>query len=319
MTVSSRRVWRAALPTLLIVGIFAGSAGIALPVLAYLIYRREQSLWLPAVLLALAVLILLYAWRYWLHPKIWTRGHVLRIDNPFRRYQFDWDDITLIAPGENGLVVASDEQVAEAWCVQKSTAATKKGRLTRADRIASSLLDILEIYHPPISDEETGLRIRRARPHESALLTRIERATSKAGLNHIFPADTFPYPTNAVAKRWRQLLHDRSSRVHVLDRLEKPVGYVAFNADTVLHLGVDPKHQRRGYGSALLEFASLEIFDAGISEAQVWVLVENHGARAFFRWHGWQDTADRRDCRYPPQPLQLKMVRRNPSAPRRSR
>ena len=319
MTVSSRRVWRAALPTLLIVGIFAGWAGIALPVLAYLIYRREQSLWLPLVLLALAVVILLYAWRYGLHPKIWTRGHVLRIDNPFRRYEFDWDDITLIAPGENGLVVASEEQVAEAWCVQKSTAATKKGRLTRADRIASSLLDILEMYHPPISDEETGLRIRRARPHESALLTRIERATSKACLAHIFPADTFPYPTNAVAKRWRQLLHDRSSRVHVLDRLEKPVGYVAFNADTILHLGVDPKHQRRGYGSALLEFASLEIFDAGRSEAQVWVLVENHGARAFFRWHGWRDTADRRDCRYPPQPLQLKMVRRNPSAPRRSR
>lgn len=319
MTVSSRRVWRAALPTLLIVGIFAGSAGIGLPVLAYLIYRREQSLWLPLVLLALAVLILLYAWRYGLHPKIWTRGHVLRIDNPFRRYEFDWDDITLIAPGENGLVVASEQQVAEAWCVQKSTAATKKGRLTRADRIASSLLDILEMYHPPISDEETGLRIRRARPHESALLTRIERATSKACLAHIFPADTFPYPTNAVAKRWRQLLHDRSSRVHVLDRLEKPVGYVAFNADTILQLGVDPKHQRRGYGSALLEFASLEIFDAGRSEAQVWVLVENHGARAFFRWHGWRDTADRRDCRYPPQPLQLKMVRRNPSAPRRSR
>jgi ribosomal protein S18 acetylase RimI-like enzyme len=319
MTVSSRRVWRAALPTLLIVAIFAGWAGIALPVLAYLIYRREQSLWLPLVLLALAVLILLYAWRYGLHPKIWTRGHVLRIDNPFRRYEFDWDDITLIAPGENGLVVASEEQVAEAWCVQKSTAATKKGRLTRADRIASSLLDILEMYHPPISDEETGLRIRRARPHESALLTRIERATSKACLAHIFPADTFPYPTNAVAKRWRQLLHDRSSRVHVLDRLGKPVGYVAFNADTILHLGVDPKHQRRGYGSALLEFASLEIFDAGRSEAQVWVLVENHGARAFFRWHGWRDTADRRDCRYPPQPLQLKLVRRNPSAPRRSR
>jgi ribosomal protein S18 acetylase RimI-like enzyme len=319
MTVSSRRVWRAALPTLLIVGIFAGSAGIALPVLAYLIYRREQSLWLPAVLLALAVLILLYAWRYWLHPKIWTRGHVLRIDNPFRRYQFDWDDITLIAPGENGLVVASDEQVAEAWCVQKSNTATKKGRLTRADRIASSLLDILEIYHPPISDEETGLRIRRARPHESALLTRIERATSKAGLTHIFPAEKFPYPTNAVAKRWRRLLHDRSIRVHILDRLDKPVGYVAFNADTILHLGVDPKHQRRGYGSALLEFASLEIFDAGMSDAQVWVLVENHGGRAFFRWHGWRDTADRRNCRYPPRPLELKMVRRNPSAPRRSR
>ena len=88
--------------------------------------------------------------------------------------------------------MASDDQIAEAWCVQKSTGATKKGRLARADRIASSLLDTLELYHPPITDEETGLRIRRARPHESAVLTRIERAASKAGLAHIFPADKFP-------------------------------------------------------------------------------------------------------------------------------
>ena len=319
MTVSSRRVWRAGLPTLLIVGIFAGVIGIALPVLAYLIYRREQTPWLPVVLLVLAALTLLYAWRYGLHPKIWTRGHVLRIDNPWRHYEFDWDDITLIAPGENGLVVASDDQVAEAWCVQKSTAATKKGRFTRADRIASSLLDILDLYHPPISDEETGLRIRRARPHESAVLTRIERATSKLNLAHVFPADQFPYPTDAVAKRWRQLLHDRSSRVHILEWFDKPVGYVAFNADTILHLGVDPKHLRRGYGSALLEFASLEIFDAGISVAQAWVLVDNHAARAFFRSHGWRDTPERRDCKYLPRPKQLKMMRQNPSAPRRSR
>ena len=319
MTVSSRRVWRAGLPTLLIVGIFAGVIGIALPVLAYLIYRREQTPWLPVVLLVLAALTLLYAWRYGLHPKIWTRGHVLRIDNPWRHYEFDWDDITLIAPGENGLVVASDDQVAEAWCVQKSTAATKKGRFTRADRIASSLLDILDLYHPPISDEETGLRIRRARPHESAVLTRIERATSKLNLAHVFPADQFPYPTDAVAKRWRQLLHDRSSRVHILEWFDKPVGYVAFNADTILHLGVDPKHQRRGYGSALLEFASLEIFDAGITEAHLWVLVDNQAARAFYRSHGWRETPERRLSKYPPRPQELRMMLRNPSAPRRSR
>ena len=319
MTVSSRRVWRAGLPTLLIVGIFAGVIGIALPVLAYLIYRREQTPWLPVVLLVLAALTLLYAWRYGLHPKIWTRGHVLRIDNPWRHYVFDWDDITLIAPGENGLVVASDDQVAEAWCVQKSTAATKKGRFTRADRIASSLLDTLDLYHPPISDEETGLRIRRARPHESAVLTRIERATSKLNLAHVFPADQFPYPTDAVAKRWRQLLHDRSSRVHILEWFDKPVGYVAFNADTILHLGVDPKHQRRGYGSALLEFASLEIFDAGITEAHLWVLVDNQAARAFYRSHGWRETPERRHSNYPPRPQELRMMLRNPSAPRRSR
>jgi GNAT superfamily N-acetyltransferase len=38
------------------------------------------------------------------------------------------------------------------------------------------------------------------------------------------------------------------------------VGYVAFDVDTVHHLGVVPQHTRRGYGSALLEFACMEIY-----------------------------------------------------------
>ena len=74
----------------------------------------------------------------------------------------------------------------------------------------------------------------------------------------------------------------------------RPVGFVAFNDDTVLHLGVVPHQTRRGYGSALLEFASLEIFAGGESEASLWVLVGNEAARAFYRSHRWTDTADRR-------------------------
>ena len=151
------------------------------------------------------------------------------------------------------------------------------------------------------------------------MLTRIERATSKFNLAHIFPADQFPYPTETGGEAMASAAARSIKQVHILEWLEKPVGYVAFTADTILHLGVDPKHQRRGYGSALLEFASLEIFDAGISEAQAWVLVDNQAARAFYRSHGWRDTAARRDCKYPPRPQELKMMRQNPSAPRRSR
>jgi ribosomal protein S18 acetylase RimI-like enzyme len=319
MTVSTRRVWRAATPTLVIVSIFAGMAGIAIPVLAYLIYSRQQTPWLAIVFLVLAGLALLYAWRFGWHPRIRAEDDVLRIDNPVRSHKFQWDDITLIAPGENGLIVGSEDQLAEAWCVQKSKSATRRGTVTRADRIASALIDILEQHNPPITNDQTGLRIRRGRPDEAGLLTQMERACSEAGLSHIFPPAKFPYPTAAVAARWRRLLHDRFTRVHVLDLLDAPVGYVAFTADTVLHLGVVPQQRRRGYGSALLEFASLEIFDSGVREAQLWVLVENIVGRAFYRSHGWRETDDRRDCTFPPQPPELRMVRRNPAAPRRSR
>jgi GNAT superfamily N-acetyltransferase len=319
MTVSTRRVWRAAPPTLALVAMFAALAGIAVPVLAFLIYRHEGTLWIPLLLAALTVLAVLYAWRFGLHPRLIANEGGIRIDNPIRRYEFEWDDVTVIAPGENGLLIGSEERLAEAWCIQKSNHASKRGRTTRADRVAGELIDLLELYQPPVSDDETGLRIRRARPDEHILLTRMERASSEAALGHIFPPAEHPYPTAEVAKRWRRLLRDRLVWVHILELYDVPVGYVAFAIDTVHHLAVVPQHLRRGYGSALLEFASLEMFDRGVPEARLWVLVDNHLARAFYRSHGWHENDQRRDCVFPPHPQELQMTRRNPAAPRRSR
>jgi GNAT superfamily N-acetyltransferase len=319
MTVSNRRVWRAAPPTLALVGAFAVVAGIAVPVLAFLIYQNERTPWIPLLLAVLTVLAVLYAWRFGLHPRLSADGQGIRIDNPIRRYVFEWDDVTVIAPGENGLLIGSEDRVAEAWCIQKSNHASKRGRTTRADRVAGELIDILEIYQPPVSDEETGLRIRRARPDEPVLLTRMERASSEAALAHIFPPAEYPYPAGEIARRWRRLLRNRLVWVHILELYDVPVGYVAFSVDTVHHLGVVPQHLRRGYGSALLEFASLEMFDRGVPEVQLWVLVENDAARAFYRSHGWQENDRRRECVFPPHPPELQMIRRNPAAPRRSR
>ena len=188
----------------------------------------------------------------------------------------------MIAPGENGLLIGSEDSAAEAWCVQKSNSASRRGRLTRADRIANQLLDIVELHDPPVEDEETGLRIRRARPDESRLLARLERAASEEALAPVFPPSQHPYPATAVARRWRRVLGDRLMHTYLLEVRDSPVGYVAFNGDTVHHLGVVPDHQRRGYGSALVEFACMEIYAAGAREAFCWVLVENHAARAFF-------------------------------------
>lgn len=319
MTDQTRRSWRASPPTLVVVSLFALAAGVAVPLLAYLIYRHEGTPWIPIGLAALTVAALVYAWRFGLHPRLQATEQGVVVTNPFRRTSFAWDEITLIAPGENGLVVGSEDQIAEAWCVQKSNHAARRGRSTRADRVARELLDILEIHDPPLEDEQTGLRIRRARPDESRLLTRLERAASEDALSHIFPPQSYPYPLNAVTRRWRQLLHDRSTRVYLLELVDVPVGFVAFDSAQIRHLGVLPHHGRRGYGSALVEFASQEMFDAGAVEAFLWVLTRNEAARRFYRAHGWSELDDRRDCEHPPRPEELRMLRRNPAAPRRSR
>jgi ribosomal protein S18 acetylase RimI-like enzyme len=303
--------------TLLLVSAFALAAGVAIPTLAYLIYRNG-TLWLPALFVILTVLALLYAWRFGLHPRLQITDRNVEIINPFRRYSFEWDDITVIAPGENGLLIGSEDGAAEAWCVQKSNFATRHGRVTRADRIADQLLDIVELHDPPLEDEAAGSRIRRARPDESRLLTRLERDACEEVLVQIFALAQQPYPTSGVARRWRHALSDRLMHTYVLEVRDSPVGYVAFDADTVHHLGVVSDHQGRGYGSALVEFACMEIYGGGSREAFCWVLADNPAARAFYRAHGWTETGERRNSEFPPHPESLQLVRKNPHAPRRS-
>ena len=50
--------------------LFALAAGVVIPVLAYLIYQNGSTLWLPALLVVLTVLALLYVWRFGLHPRL---------------------------------------------------------------------------------------------------------------------------------------------------------------------------------------------------------------------------------------------------------
>ena len=102
-----RQTWRAAPLTLAIVITFGVVSVVVIPVLAYLIYQRTHGYVLPAVLLVLTVAVVLYAWRFGLHPRIVADERGVRVVNPFRRARFDWEEITVVFPGENGLVIAS--------------------------------------------------------------------------------------------------------------------------------------------------------------------------------------------------------------------
>lgn len=319
MSVFARRVWRIAPGTRVLVWLFVVLAGVSIPALAYLLYRDEGERWLALGLVALAAACLLYAWRFGLHPRLVAAPDGVSVVNPGRRAHLDWEDITVVAPGEDGLVVGSPEQQSEAWCVQKSTRAARRGRRTRADAVADELTDLLEAYAPLPSDDTTGLRIRRARADEVRRLARMERAASGAALAHVFPPERHPYPMESVVARWQRLLRDGGVWVVILELFDAPVGYLAYSVDTVLHLGVAPSQTRRGYGSALLEYATAEIFSGGAPEARLWVLDQNTSARAFYDAHGWQLTDESRESPYPPHPTESVWVRRNPAAPRRRR
>jgi len=141
MAIPPPRVWRAAPATLAVVGLFCVAAGVCIPVLAYLVLLREQSPALPVFLAVLAVFALGYGWRFGLHPSLRADERGVIVTNPGRRVRFGWSEINVLAPGENGLVVGSESDRAEVWCIQKSRWATRRGRRTRADRIVDELCE----------------------------------------------------------------------------------------------------------------------------------------------------------------------------------
>jgi len=318
MTVRTRRVWRVSTGTLVAVWVFVVVAGLGVPTLAVLTYLRADDLLIAVFLVVLAAAAVAYGWRFGLHPRLVAGPDGVEVVNPGGRTAIDWDDLTVIAPGENGLVLGTDEQRIEAWCVQKSRTATRKGRSTRADRVVAELEELQDEFDPPLEDEQTGIRIRRARQSDLELLTGLERAASEAGLAHVFDPAEHPYPTEDVRRRWRRLLRDRRVQLRVLEEHEKPVGVVAWdNRGQLRHLVVSPESAHRGHGSLLLQLATEELMAGGSRELTLWVLEDDLEARGFYRTRGWRDTDERSDSERPPHPAEIKMVRTNPSAPRR--
>ena len=107
-------------------------------------------------------------------------------------------------------------------------------------------------------------------------------------------------------------------QLRVLEEYDKPVGLVAWdNRGQLRHLAVSPRYANQGHGSLLLQFATEELMAGGSRELVLWVLEENLEARGFYRARGWRDTDERSESEYPPHPVEIKMVRTNPSAPRR--
>lgn len=273
-----------------------------------------------AIICGLAVVVLLFGWRLGLHPKLVLDGDEVVVVNPFHRNRLDLNDITIIEPGGDGLLIGTPERQTEAWCVQKSTAATRSGRQTRADRVSEQLRSVWETYHLPDPDPDSPIRLRFARRMDAGMLTDLERSASLARLGHIFPAEAHPYPTDAVFRRWQAVLDDRTRLTMVAELGGLPAGYVCYGQEVVHHLGVAADFQRQGVGTALLTAAEDELFaDLSTPEIGLWVLEANEVARAFYRELGWIETGEARTAEFPPYPREIRMFRRNPHIARRGR
>lgn len=152
------------------------------------------------------------------------------------------------------------------------------------------------------------LVIRRADLDDLVTLLDLEREASSTGLAHIFGPDV-PFPVDDVLARWRIVL-DNPVMETVLDEDESgAVGYAAYGDGWLHHFGVVPRLWGTGRADLLHVTALAGLAAQGARTSYLWVLVDNHRARAFYARRGWRATGVREHEVFEPFPEKLQMMR----------
>lgn len=115
--------------------------------------------------------------------------------------------------------------------------------------------------------------IRRSHPGEAETLFQVQRDACTAAFAHVFPPELYPFPDEAVRRRWR-----------------------AFDGTVLVA-------ERDGSVVGLAGVRDCEL--AGCAEARLWTLEENHRARRFYEKRGWRPNGETRVVPFPPNPLDV--------------
>ena len=150
--------------------------------------------------------------------------------------------------------------------------------------------------------------MREAGPADVYTLFELEKAASSAGLSHVFPAD-IPFPDDDVMARWALVLEEPGVTVLLDCEDDVPVAYAAFGQGWLRHFGVLP----RCWGSGRAQRLHAQVLARSAALAapvtDLWVLVDNHRARAFYERLGWRDAGTRDAEVFAPHPTKMRMVR----------
>lgn len=153
--------------------------------------------------------------------------------------------------------------------------------------------------HPPEA------RIRPARPDDVEALVSTQRSAEQAALGHVFPQDAYPYPTQQMTDRWRNVLASGEASVLLAERGNRAVGLACVRSGWLRGMFVVPEAWGSGVADRLHAAAMAIVRAEGDAHCRLWVLEENPRARRFYARHGWRQDGRRQPAPYPPYPVEV--------------
>jgi GNAT superfamily N-acetyltransferase len=157
------------------------------------------------------------------------------------------------------------------------------------------------------------MQLREATTEDLVALLDLEREANLAGLAHVFPADRYPFPDDAVLSRWVLVLEEPGVTVLVQDADVGIDVLVAYDDRSLRHLAVHPDRWGQGLAGLAVGTAVQAMARRGATTAELWCLAENRRARRLYEHLGWTATTDQRSASWPPHPVELRYAR--PLAP----
>ena len=139
------------------------------------------------------------------------------------------------------------------------------------------------------------MQVRRATTDEAEQLFAVQRASSLAGLAHIYPPAQYPYPDDAVRERWRTF----AGTILVAEHGAKILGVAGIEDDWLQGFYVLPE----AWGTDVSHALHAAAIDEGVTK--LWCLEDNHRARRFYEKRGWTPNGETRIVEYPPHPLDI--------------
>lgn len=136
-----------------------------------------------------------------------------------------------------------------------------------------------------------------------------QEAGGVLGLAEVFPQDRFPFPRDAVRRRWEDELEDDAVACLVVVEGGSVVGFAATRGGEVLHFGTAPQRWGSGVAVAAHDLLLHRMRAAGVSTAWLTVYAANGRGRRFWSRLGWQATGETSRGPLPPHAELLRYER----------
>lgn len=110
----------------------------------------------------------------------------------------------------------------------------------------------------------------------------VQQPGAVIGLAKVFPQDEFPFPREAVARRWLEEIETHEIDCFVVERSGAVIGFAAIRADEFMHFGLALELWGTGAAQDAHDAVLDRMTASGITRAWLRVFTDNERGRRFY-------------------------------------